>query len=277
VKKNLLSTLAIIVVINYNLFAVKIYSATIKGRRPYQEDVITVDESNPNRLYCGIFDGHAGDAVAVKLGNILLTKMVEAGFKQDLGAQKTRETITEGFLSTNSDILREYNARCPGSTALVSFILNYNTLVVANAGDCRAVLCKSGRAVKITTDHKAADPHEVKRVNALGGYIFLGRVDGTLAVSRAFGDYEFLVKGMEPLRTYVSPEPDVFTRPIEPDDQFLIMASDGLWDTVESEKAVEIVRCSGGPSARACHELINIALGLNSMDNISVIIIDLKN
>lgn len=59
---------------------------------------------------------------------------------------------------------------------------------VANVGDCRAVLCRGGNAVVITTDHTPSVPSEAARVEAAGGFVSRGRVNGILGVSRSFGD-----------------------------------------------------------------------------------------
>lgn len=61
-------------------------------------------------------------------------------------------------------------------------------LHVANVGDCRAVLCRGGKAVAITRDHTPTVPSEAARVEAAGGFVSRGRVNGILGVSRSFGD-----------------------------------------------------------------------------------------
>lgn len=61
-------------------------------------------------------------------------------------------------------------------------------LHVANVGDCRAVLCRAGKAIALTHDHTPAVASEATRVEAAGGFVSRGRVNGILGVSRSFGD-----------------------------------------------------------------------------------------
>lgn len=67
-------------------------------------------------------------------------------------------------------------------------------LHVANVGDCRAVLCRAGEAVVITEDHTPSIPSEAARVEAAGGFVSRGRVNGILGVSRSFGDIHCKVR-----------------------------------------------------------------------------------
>ena len=65
-----------------------------------------------------------------------------------------------------------------------------NKLVCANVGDARAVLCRNGKALDLSLDHKASRHDEQERIKKQGGYIVFGRVLGRLAVTRAFGDFD---------------------------------------------------------------------------------------
>lgn len=76
-----------------------------------------------------------------------------------------------------------------GSTAVVVLIIG-NKMVCANVGDARAVLCRNGKAIDLSVDHKASRPDEQERIKKQGGYVVFGRVLGRLAVTRAFGDFD---------------------------------------------------------------------------------------
>nr|XP_015877991.2 probable protein phosphatase 2C 75 isoform X1 [Ziziphus jujuba var. spinosa] len=185
-----------------------------------------------------------------------------------------------------------------GSTAVVA-VLTPDHIVVANCGDSRAVLCRGGRALPLSNDHKPDRSDELKRIEAAGGrVIFLNgaRVEGILAMSRAIGD-----KYLKPV---VISEPDITFTKREPDDECLILASDGLWDVLSSDLACGVaseclregnrsasaIDLNAGPqmedegagalypsrSALAAALLTRLALGRKSSDNVSVIVVDLK-
>ncbi len=93
------------------------------------------------------------------------------------------------------EIDQQYKAAFPtvayqcGATAVVVLIID-NILICANVGDARAVLCRNGKALDLSIDHKASRPDEQERIKKQGGYIVFGRVLGRLAVTRAFGDFD---------------------------------------------------------------------------------------
>lgn len=80
-------------------------------------------------------------------------------------------------------------AKSSGAVAVSCFIAG-NQIYCINLGDCRAVLCRNGKAIDLSQDHKAGLQSEIIRVKQAGGYVVGGRVAGRLAVSRAFGDHE---------------------------------------------------------------------------------------
>ena len=63
------------------------------------------------------------------------------------------------------------------------------------------------------------------------------RVNGSLAVSRALGDFEYKnVDGKGPTEQLVSPEPEFYMKRRESDkDEFLVLACDGVWDVMTNE------------------------------------------
>ncbi|XP_010443694.1 PREDICTED: probable protein phosphatase 2C 75 [Camelina sativa] len=186
-------------------------------------------------------------------------------------------------------------AAISGSTA-VTAVLTQDHIVVANTGDSRAVLCRNGMAIPLSNDHKPDRPDERARIEAAGGRVLVvdgARVEGILATSRAIGDRY--------LKPMVAWEPEVTFMKRESGDECLILASDGLWDVLSSQLACDIARfclreeaaCSGLDLNRTAEEddvggeqnpsrsvlaatlLSRLALGRQSSDNISVIVIDL--
>ncbi|CAN6346587.1 unnamed protein product [Urochloa humidicola] len=145
---------------------------------------------------------------------------------------------------------RQKPARCDhaGSTAVVA-VVGSTTVVVASAGDSRAVLSRGGVAVPLSVDHKPDRPDELERIKAAGGRVIFwdgARVLGVLAMSRAIGDGY--------LKPYVTAEPEVTVTERAEEDECLILASDGLWDVVSNEMACEVVRAcfrSNGPQPPA--------------------------
>jgi serine/threonine protein phosphatase PrpC len=89
------------------------------------------------------------------------------------------------------------------------------------------------------SDHKATDPTEAKRVIEAGGTIFNERVNGMLAISRAFGDHQLKTPALP--NDVVSNVPDITSTELTDQDMFVIVACDGLWDVVEDQESVNLV------------------------------------
>jgi protein phosphatase PTC1 len=94
-------------------------------------------------------------------------------------------------------------------------------LYTANVGDARIVLCRNGRALRLSYDHKGSDESEGRRIANAGGLILNNRVNGVLAVTRALGDSY--------MKELVTGHPYTTETVIQPDqDEFLILACDGV-------------------------------------------------
>lgn len=118
------------------------------------------------------------------------------------------------------------------------------TIYVSNVGDSRCVLSKSGRAVALTSDHKPDRADERARVEKAGGQVVFvsgWRVDGILNISRAIGDAH-LKDLAHPHRGRVIARPEITVHDVTDEDEFIILASDGVWGRVDSQVAVDIVR-----------------------------------
>jgi serine/threonine protein phosphatase PrpC len=150
-----------------------------------------------------------------------------------------------------------------GTTACV-VLLTPEWVVCANAGDSRSVISRLGnKAVPLSYDHKPDDVEEQRRIRAAGGYVAGGRVEGDLAVSRGLGDFRFknldiVMAGVVPENgssendnegpmfrpgdQKVSPIPDIIVQNRNPSqDEFVIVACDGIWDVQTNYEAVKMV------------------------------------
>ncbi|KAJ6708605.1 PROTEIN PHOSPHATASE 2C [Salix koriyanagi] len=160
-----------------------------------------------------------------------------------------------------------------GTTALTALIFG-RTLVVANAGDCRAVLGRRGRAIEMSKDHKPNCSSERLRIEKLGGVIYDGYLNGQLSVARALGDWH--MKGPKGSPCPLSAEPELQATNLTEDDEFLIMGCDGLWDVMSSQCAVTIARKElmlHNDPERCSRALVREALRRNACDNLTVIVI----
>ncbi|KAK4692062.1 protein phosphatase PTC1, partial [Lecanoromycetidae sp. Uapishka_2] len=138
-------------------------------------------------------------------------------------------------------------------------------LYTANVGDARIVLCRNGKALRLSYDHKGSDENEGKRISNAGGLILNNRVNGVLAVTRALGDayMKDLVTG-HPYTTETVIQPDI--------DEFLILACDGLWDVCSDQEAVDLIRNTYDPQS-ASKLLVDHALARFSTDNLSCMVV----
>lgn len=256
-----------------------------QGRRNNMEDehVLIDDFAGPNQAYFGVYDGHGGREVVeylVKALHPVLEHAIKGNPDHDC-----RQTFTDCFRDVDT-MLRLNEIKTSGSTVGSVFIKNQNgkrTICSANCGDTRTVLCRGSSALRLSCDHKPHTNGEPERIKAAGGYVGrFGRVNGILAVSRAFGDFA--------LKPAVSVDPFYKEVEVQPEDSFLVIACDGLWDVMSDDDVVSFVKervtdqytkCND-PDGRkklqaklrkTCKELIDEALSRRSLDNISVILV----
>ena len=133
-----------------------------------------------------------------------------------------------------------------GCTA-VAALLRGKELVVAWAGDSRGVLSRKGKAVALSTDHKPNQEKERSRIMQAGGFVKnMGghyRVNGNLNLSRAIGDLKYKAnKSIAPEAQIITADPDITQTVIEPDDEFMVLACDGIWDVMSNQEVVDFVR-----------------------------------
>lgn len=279
--------------------------AANQGRRCHMEDATTAildfrDNLNlevaaqapdVNSFY-GVFDGHSGSDAANYAKDHLHSFF--GGYLQadSLLPTEMHEAMVQAFIRTDLELYKAFQApisetspACSGTTALTAFIWG-DQLMVANAGDCRAVLCRRGRAIELSNDHRPSNPEEALRVRAAGGHICPdGYLNGHLAVLRALGDHHFkdLKAPTGPdgaMQGPLTAEPEIASQAILPEDEFILMACDGFWDVFSSQRAVECARqqLRDHNDPQLCsQQLVDEAMKMNTSDNVSVITICLTN
>lgn len=214
----------------------------------------------------------------------------------------------EAFERVDSLILKKNPSR-DGSTALLAWFLTDTasfssdedneqspearqqqtetlTFYLANVGDCRAVMCRNGQGLALTSDHKPDRPDERKRIEKAGGFVSkiagIARVYSAagaglaidreastyLAVSRAFGDRS--LKTPTPL---VSCEPDIKRVTVHSDDLFLLLACDGIWDVLSEQDAIAIALPHFHDAKAAANAIVKAAYKKGSADNLTVTVI----
>nr|CAB3458043.1 unnamed protein product [Digitaria exilis] len=195
-----------------------------------------------------IFDGHLGHTVPDFLRSHLFDNILsEPEFLSD-----PQTAIRKAYQLTDQKILEKASELGRGgSTAVTAILISSDKsvkLVVANVGDSRAVISKNGVAEQLSVDH---EPNmERQSIEKKGGFVSnlpgdVPRVDGQLAVARAFGDRS--------LKKHLSSEPYVIEETINENSDFLILASDGLWKELQSQLEFVLTISSDDHNTRIAH------------------------
>ncbi|XP_078735000.1 protein phosphatase 1A-like [Lampetra fluviatilis] len=199
----------------------------------------------------------------------------------ELSVSSVKTGIRTGFLQIDERMrafseLRNGTDRS-GSTA-VALLASPRRLYFINCGDSRGVLSRGGRVHLSTEDHKPCNPREKERIQNAGGSVMIQRVNGSLAVSRALGDFDYkCVDGKGPTEQLVSPEPEVYA--LERDgalDEFVVLACDGVWDVVGNEELCALVRSRlllTDDLEAVCNHVLDTCLYKGSRDNMSVVLV----
>ncbi|KAK7411652.1 hypothetical protein VNO78_03087 [Psophocarpus tetragonolobus] len=256
------------------------------GERPYMEDThICIGDLAKKFNYdvlaedvvsfYGVFDGHGGKSAAQFVRDNLPRVIVEdVNFPLEL-----EKVVKRSFLETDAAFL-ETSTHEPslssGTTALTAIIFG-RSLLVANAGDCRAVLSRHGRAIEMSKDHRPNCTNERSRIQSVGGFVDDGYLNGQLGVTRALGDWH--LEGMKEMSERGGPlsaEPELKLITLTKEDEFLIIASDGIWDVFSSQNAIDFARRKlqeHNDEKLCCKEIVQEAIKRGSTDNLTVVMV----
>ena len=240
-------------------------ASSIKGLKPNNpnwtnQDNFFIIEGAPGdpdlMLYC-VLDGHG------EVGHLVSTRCRQL-FPEII--RHNNYDMKKAFLQMQSDLIScEIDCRCSGATCNLALISN-NVVSVSNCGDSRCVLGRRGAgggytAVQLSNDHKPDMPEERKRVLSCGGHLGCrqamvnqggrGLVSVPVGPCRVWYQYRGDTLGLAMSRSLgdgivhkcgVSAEPEIIDHTIVEGDEFLILATDGIWDVVDSNQAVQVVQ-----------------------------------
>lgn len=239
-----------------------------------------------NFSFFGVFDGHGGSSIAHYTGQTLYKKVLESKYFKEKDYEKA---MTDAFLALDKSLIEDNNfAYDPsGCTAVAALVTDEDEIIVANAGDSRAVISIAGKVKPLSYDHKPTDEAEMERIINAGGFVEFGRVNGNLALSRAIGDFEF--KQSEDLpaeKQVVTCNPDIITHKITKDDEFFVLACDGIWDCMTNQEVVDFVHAGVAQDKTLetiCENIMDNCLANDQTasglgyDNMSVMVIAILN
>lgn len=250
-------------------------SSSMQGYRPEQEDShcnaadLTVHPSVDNDSHhCmfGVFDGHAGWVASDYCAKNLLSEVIERErlrLSEDNTASNTTfasdQLFSDAFVQCDQNLYKFYEQEgiAPvmgaGTTAITvwcRFPKNDKSaqieVICANVGDSRAILYDGKTTVELSEDHKPTNEKEMQRINNAGKDVIMGRVNGNLAVARAFGDFRYKdTPNIADIEQAVSVEPEIKRHNLTPSSssevyhQFIVLACDGLWDKLSNSDVSE--------------------------------------
>lgn len=250
---------------------------SINGFRTTMEDSHSIILGD--RMFFGVFDGHSSDKCSAYIAEHLPGRILAIPSPiPDATYEKVCLELDEEFLESVGD---------GGTTATFCLVErgdnNKFQVTVNNVGDSRILHVRNGEILSATQDHKPSNPGEKSRIERCGGSVRMNRVDGDLAVSRAFGDGTFKRNREDPRNQKVIALPDIFRITCEVDD-VLVISCDGVFEgSFPSEDVAQFVarQLSSLPqpvdlglvSARVCDQ----AVRRGSKDNITCMVVQFCN
>lgn len=271
---------------------------SMQGWRVEMEDshsaVTGLSEDFKDWSFFAVFDGHCGSNVSAHCAQNLLPTIIgteefkkllpqpseQAGGDKDI-ISIIQRAIHTGFLQLDATMRQMPDVVSgddkSGSTA-VCCLISPTHFYIANCGDSRAVLCRRGVPALYTLDHKPTVPAEKKRIQDAGGSVMIHRVNGSLAVSRALGDFEYKsVEGRGPTEQLVSPAPEIFVEERKSEeDEFVVLACDGIWDVMSNEDLCQFVSYQltvTDDLAKVSSAVVDYCLYKGSRDNMSIVLV----
>lgn len=259
--------------------------AKINRRSNMEDFAVRIENEAGTGLYA-VLDGHEGyysahygkKYLTETFPNVIKSKQYATGPNGELDSERMLTDFTDQ-IEAHLAIAYDQNVHDSGTTCLM-VVAEKNKLTVGNVGDSRGVMCNSeGKAIELSVDHKAGhNENEEKRMIAVDERL-RSREDERihdLAISRSLGDFDVKEKAGKDV---IISKPEIKTFDLtEHKPKFMILASDGLWDKVDSETAVDFIKGRYLTEEDfGATSLANMAIRLRSRDNITVMIVVFKN
>lgn len=240
-----------------------------QNQRERMEDAVEVDVAGPqgSRLFA-VYDGHGGLEAVAHVKQELPTMLNQGEEEVEAKLQASFEKLDEELKHVG---LSQKGSR-PWSSGVVATVALWQgpQVVIANLGDCRALVSRGGVVEALTTDHRPEEPLERSRLAGLG--LEAAEVLEHLAVSRALGDFDLEGRKCPGL----SARPELSVLQLDAATEFLLLASDGLFEHMDCKEVGVTVRRylrrSQSPQV-ACERIVEQAMKLGSTDNISAVLI----
>uniref|UniRef100_A0A6B2L9F7 PPM-type phosphatase domain-containing protein n=1 Tax=Arcella intermedia TaxID=1963864 RepID=A0A6B2L9F7_9EUKA len=230
--------------------------------------------------YYGVYDGHGGAQTAQMVLEGLHSKIFNS---ESFTTGDIDSAIRAGFQAMDQYVVEEANKTnaMHGCTCVCSLVLD-DKIYFANIGDSEGILISvvDGKPSpkNMTKPHKANDPSEKGRIESLGGHVFFGRVYGSLAVSRSFGDAKY--KKPKTSQDFVSWEPNIVTETLDHSHRYVVLACDGLWDVMTHQDVADLTHRlfeDGKEASYVAKALVVRAIrDLQTDDNVTVIVIKIN-
>lgn len=263
--------------------------ATLQGWRCTHEDshiMLQPPEKTPGPYLFSVMDGHGGDEAAREMHHLLPT-FVDVASLPKVSAGNLAETVIERFKLADRALRDKLPESCSAGTTCTSALVSRHEteadtwdVTLANSGDSRSIVIHADGTFTATEDHKPDLPEETARIKRAGGFVSNdvggpSRVDNNLAVSRAFGDFEYKDVSALAEDQKISCVPDV-QHVLAKTGDIIFLACDGIFDVMSNEEVVEfILSHDRSDLGSVTAELLYLVLEKGSKDNCSAMIVDL--
>jgi serine/threonine protein phosphatase PrpC len=242
------------------------------GYRTSMEDSHAVYQ-NPEKGFFSaeVYDGHGGKKAALAATEMITPHFLHTWARESEklpGERKyEHDLLRESYLAVDKYLVE---SKIDSGTTASGLYLIDDRFLAANCGDARIIIGTENDVATLTLDHKPDSPDELERIEANGGFVIplgVARVQGVLAVSRSIGDRS--------LKPFVIAEPRIAEGYLGRENDFAVIACDGIWDVLSADIVIDIVRAADDAQTGA-ENIKTTAMESGCTDNVTVVVLDLR-